>query len=51
VAVSFGSPYAHRDVASDAAICLYDESDASQRAAARALAGEIRMPGTLPVKL
>lgn len=51
VAVSLGSPYVHREVASDAAVCVFDDSDASQRAAARALAGEIRMPGILPVKL
>ena len=51
VAVSFGSPYVHRDVASDAAMCVYDEGDASQRAAARALAGEIPMPGRVPVTL
>ncbi|HEY3225430.1 MAG TPA: glycoside hydrolase family 3 N-terminal domain-containing protein [Planctomycetota bacterium] len=51
VAISFGNPYVHRDVASDAAMCVYDDSEASQRAAARALAGEIPMPGTLPVTL
>jgi len=51
VAVSFGNPYVHREVASDAAICLYDDSEASQRAAARALVGEIPMPGRLPVSL
>lgn len=51
VAVSFGSPYVHRDVASDAAMCVYDDSEASQRAAARALVGEIPMNGRLPVTL
>jgi hypothetical protein len=49
VAVSFGTPYVHRDVSSDAAMCVYDDSEASQRAAARALAGEIPMNGRLPV--
>lgn len=51
IAVSFGSPYVHRDVASDAAMCVFDDSEASQRAAARALVGEIPMPGQLPVAL
>jgi hypothetical protein len=51
VAVSFGSPYVHRGVASAAAMCVYDDGEASQRAAARALVGEIPMPGTLPVSL
>ena len=51
VAISFGSPYVHRAVEADAAMCVYDESEASQRAAARALVGEIPMPGTLPVGL
>jgi len=51
VAVSFGSPYVHRGFASDAAMCVYDDSEASQRAAARALAGEIPMNGRLPVTL
>ena len=51
VAVSFGNPYVHRDVASDAALCVYDDSEASQRAAARALVGEIPMNGRLPVTL
>ncbi len=51
VAVSFGSPYVHRDVASDAAMCVFDDSEASQRAAARAITGEIQMPGKLPVSL
>jgi beta-N-acetylhexosaminidase len=51
VAVSFGSPYVHRGVASDAAMCVYDDGEASQRAAARALVGEIPMPGKLPVSL
>ena len=51
VAISFGSPYAHREVAADAAMGVYDDSEASQRAAARALLGEIPMPGTLPVTL
>jgi len=50
-AVSFGSPYVHRAVESDAAMCVYDDGEASQRAAARALVGEIPMPGTLPVSL
>ncbi|MBI4565914.1 MAG: hypothetical protein HY716_14595 [Planctomycetes bacterium] len=51
VAVAFGSPYVHQDVAAPAAVCLYDASDASQRAAARALAGEIPMNGKLPVAM
>jgi len=51
IAVSFGSPYVHNDVASDAAMAVYDDSEASQRAAARALVGEIPMPGKLPVSM
>ena len=51
VAVSFGSPYVHLGLESDAAVCVYDESEASQRAAARALVGEIPMNGRLPVTL
>jgi beta-N-acetylhexosaminidase len=51
IAVTFGSPYALRDVASDGAVAVYDDGEASQRAAARALAGEIPMPGALPVAL
>lgn len=51
VAVSFGSPYMHRELESHAAMCVYDESEASQRAAARALVGEIPMNGRMPVAL
>jgi hypothetical protein len=32
-------------------MCVYDDGEASQRAAARALVGEIPMPGKLPVSL
>jgi beta-glucosidase-like glycosyl hydrolase len=51
VAVSFGSPYVHRGVEADAAMAVYDDSEASQRAAARALLGEIPLPGRVPVTL
>lgn len=51
VAVSFGSPYVHNDVGSDAAMAVYDGTEASQRAAARALVGEIPMPGRIPVSM
>jgi beta-N-acetylhexosaminidase len=52
VVVSFGSPYVLRhfpDVAGY--VCAYGEDEASQRAAAKALAGEIDFRGRLPVTL
>lgn len=51
VLVTFGSPYDHRHVDADAGLAVYDDSEASQLAAARALVGRIPTPGTLPVAL
>jgi beta-N-acetylhexosaminidase len=52
VVVSFGSPYVVRDLPpADTYICAYSEDPASQRAAARALRGEIPFRGKLPVTL
>lgn len=50
VVVSFGTPYLKIDGV-DAYVCAYGECPASQRAAARALRGEIPFKGTLPVRL
>lgn len=50
IVVSFGSPYVLKhfpDV--DVYVCTYSEDAASQRAAARALSGEITFQGKLPV--
>lgn len=52
VAVFFGNPYAALAVpALPAMLFTFDFSDAAERAAARALAGEIPITGTLPVSL
>ena len=52
VVVSFGSPYVIHQVPESAAfVCVYSEDEASQRAAARALRGEIPFRGKLPVSL
>ncbi|MHC4607168.1 MAG: hypothetical protein ACYTAF_09590, partial [Planctomycetota bacterium] len=50
--VSFGSPYVIRQFpGAGTFICAYSKDEASQRAAARALAGKIPFKGTLPVRL
>lgn len=52
VAVFFGNPYAALSAADLPAMLLtYDFSDASERSAARAIAGEMPIRGTLPVAL
>ncbi len=52
VVVSFGSPYVIRDFPDVAGyVCAYGEDEHSQRAAARALLGEIPYRGNLPVTL
>jgi beta-N-acetylhexosaminidase len=52
VAIFFGSPYAAMALPGLPAMLLtYDFSDASERAAVRALAGEIPIGGRLPVAL
>lgn len=51
-AVFFGNPYAAMGVATLPAVLLaYDFSDHAERAAVRALAGEIPIGGTLPIAL
>ncbi len=52
IVISFGSPYFIKhfpDV--DACICAYRKADSAQRAAARALFGEIGFQGRLPVSI
>ncbi len=52
IVISFGSPYFIKhfpDV--DASICAYRKADPAQRAAARALFGEIGFKGRLPVSI
>ncbi len=51
VVATFGSPYDHASIPGEAAFAVYDATEASQRAAARALVGEIPMPGVLPVTM
>ena len=52
VAASFGSPYLLSDLMSaDYVVAAYDPSDAMQKAATRALAGEIFFSGELPVRI
>jgi beta-N-acetylhexosaminidase len=52
IVVSFGSPYVLGQVPeADAGVCAYGEDPFSQRAAARALAGEIPFSGRLPLQL
>lgn len=52
VAVLFGNPYTAMGIPEAPAVMLtYDFSDAAERAAIKALAGEIRIGGTLPIAL
>ncbi len=52
VAVSFGNPVTLRDVHGEAtALLAWDGAEASQRAAAQALFGEVEVSGRLPIPL
>lgn len=50
ITVSFGSPFVLEDLPGPA-LCAFSDSEEAQRAAARAVAGRLRVRGRMPVRL